>query len=236
MDSHIIRERPSADSHIINYMEAEWNVLGCHVCTTWFYTMIGLFECCVKLPLLYMQKKHLSSTMVCVWQVRMTKCTTLVRGLLLNVNLNKTNLRRLQKLQNRGGHIILKAESRTYINDMRSDIKWLTIEQRHRLYTSVMVYTVMNSLAPNYLCKYFTDLSDRNITCCHTRGLLEILKKQLGCGQRTFQYSWTKLWNDIPQHVCEASSLDTFRRLYSATAVKCLMVNLSQTFGHLYSN
>ncbi len=30
-------------------------------------------------------------------------------------NLNKTNLRRLQKLQNRGGRIILKADSRTHI-------------------------------------------------------------------------------------------------------------------------
>ncbi len=44
-------------------------------------------------------------------------------------NLNKTNLRRLQTLQNRGPHIILKADSRTHINDMMSDLKWLTIEQ-----------------------------------------------------------------------------------------------------------
>ncbi len=87
-----------------------------------------------------------------------------------------------------------------------SDLKWLTIEQRHELHTSVMVYKVINSLAPNYLCKYFTELSDRNITHGNTRGLLEIPKKQLACGQRTFQHRGTKLWNDIPQNVCEASS------------------------------
>ncbi len=133
-------------------------------------------------------------------------------------NLYKANLRRLQKLQNRGVRIILKADSRTHINDM-SDLKWLTIEQRHKLHTSVMVYKVMNSLAPNYLCKYFTELSDMNITHGKTRGLLEIPKKQLARGQRTFQYRGTKLWNDIPQHVHDASSLDTFHRVYSATAV-----------------
>ncbi len=77
----------------------------------------------------------------------------------------------------------------------------------------------MNCLAPNYLCNYFTELSDMNITCGNTSGLLEIPKKELVCGQITFQYRGTKLWNDIPQHVCEASSLDTFHRLYSATAV-----------------
>ncbi len=44
-------------------------------------------------------------------------------------NLNKTNLRRLQKLHNRGARIIVKADSRTHINDMMSDLKWLTIEQ-----------------------------------------------------------------------------------------------------------
>ncbi len=98
-------------------------------------------------------------------------------------NLNKTNLRRLQKLQNRGAHIILNADSRTHINDMMSDLKWLTIEQRDKLHTSVMVYKVMNSLAPNYLCKYFTELSDRNITCGNTKGLVEIPEKQLVCGQ-----------------------------------------------------
>ncbi len=54
-------------------------------------------------------------------------------------NLNKTNLRRLKKLQNRGARIILKADSRTHINDMMSDLKWLTVEQRHKLHTSVKV-------------------------------------------------------------------------------------------------
>ncbi len=79
-------------------------------------------------------------------------------------NLNKTNLRRLQKLQNRGACIILKVDSRTHINDMMSDLKWFTIEQRHKLHTFVMVYKVMNSPAPNYLCRYFTELSHRKIT------------------------------------------------------------------------
>ncbi len=93
-------------------------------------------------------------------------------------NLNKTNLRRLQKLQNRSACIILNADSRTHINDMMPDLKWLTIEQRQQLHTSVMAYKVMNSLAPNYQCKYFAELSYRNITCGNTRGLLEIPKKQ----------------------------------------------------------
>ncbi len=69
---------------------------------------------------------------------------------------------------------------------MMSDLKWFTIEQKHKLHTYVMVYKVMNSLAPNYLSKYFTELSDRNITCGNTRGLLEIPKKQLASGQRSF--------------------------------------------------
>ncbi len=103
-----------------------------------------------------------------------------------------------------------------------SDLKWLTIEQRHKMHTSVMVYRVMNNLVPNYICKYFTELSD--ITSGNKRGLLEIPKKQRSCGQRTFQDRETKLWNDIPQHVCEASSLDTFCRLYSATAVLFVIV------------
>ncbi len=34
-------------------------------------------------------------------------------------------VRRLQKLQNRGAHIILKADSRAHINDMMSDLKGL---------------------------------------------------------------------------------------------------------------
>ncbi len=46
----------------------------------------------------------------------------------------------------------------------------------------IILYKVMNSLAPNCLCKYFTELSDRNITCGNTRGLLDIPKKQLACG------------------------------------------------------
>ncbi len=126
-------------------------------------------------------------------------------------NLNKTNLRRLQKLQNGGAHIILKADIRTHINDMISDLKWLTIEQRHKLHTSVMIHKVMTILAANYLCKYLTELSDRNITHGNIKGVLEIPKNIPV--QRNKAVEWD------PHHVCEANSLNTFCKLYSATAV-----------------
>ncbi len=97
--------------------------------------------------------------------------------------LNKTNLRRLQNLQNRGARIILKADSRTHINDMMSDV-----EQRHKLHTSVMVYKVMNRPST----KYFTELSDKSITCGNTRGLLEIPNSQVSLC-RIYCRMWTNI-------------------------------------------
>ncbi len=116
---------------------------------------------------------------------------------------------------------------------MMSDLKWLTIEQRHNLHTSVMVYKVMNSLAPNHLCKYFTELSDRNITRGKTRVLLEIPTKRLACGQRTFQYRGIKLWNDIPRHVHETCSLDSFSRLLCYC---CLIFNGQLKHDYVLNN
>ncbi len=87
-----------------------------------------------RLGVLRRVRRHLTQQRCYITHLCCLSLTTVIG------NLNKANCRRLQKLQTRGACIILKTDSRANINDMMSDLKWLTIEQRHKLHTSVMVY------------------------------------------------------------------------------------------------
>ena len=47
--------------------------------------------------------------------------------------------------------------------DMMRDLNWLNIKQRHDLHTAVLTYKIKNDLAPAYLSKLLTDVSDVNM-------------------------------------------------------------------------
>ena len=56
-----------------------------------------------------------------------------------------TNMGKLQKIHNRGMHIMLQCHPRTHIADMLSNLKWLSIKQRIIFLTAVLVFKIMHS-------------------------------------------------------------------------------------------
>ena len=58
---------------------------------------------------------------------------------------------KLQKIQNRGMSIILQCHPRTHIEDMLSNLKWLSNKQRIMFLTAVLVFKIMHSKTPNYM-------------------------------------------------------------------------------------
>ena len=70
----------------------------------------------------------------------------------------------------------------------------------------------MNNLAPNYLVNKFTMRSDIHTRSTRNNHLLGIPPFKTSSGQRTFQYSATKIWNDLDDNLIQITSLHKFKR------------------------
>ena len=130
-------------------------------------------------------------------------------------NCTKSQLDKLQKLQNRAARIILFKENRTPIADMFHELNWKNLETRHRYHQAVLMYKVMNNQAPPYLKNMFTSVS--NLHQYSTRQSMYNL--HLTCGksvssQRTFSFRGTKTWNNLPNELKISPTLATFKSNY----------------------
>ena len=79
---------------------------------------------------------------------------------------------KLQKIQNRGMSIILRCHHRTHIEDMLSNLKWLSNKQRIMFLTAVPVFKIMHSKTPNYMSHWLVPVSHQYGTRRSTSGNL----------------------------------------------------------------
>ena len=80
-------------------------------------------------------------------------------------NTSKTNVKRLQLVQNFAGRMVLGLRKYDRISEGLKSIKWLSVSDKLFLYDSNMVHKCINGRAPGYLINKFTrrsELHDRN--------------------------------------------------------------------------
>ena len=71
-------------------------------------------------------------------------------------NTSKTNLKKLQLVQNFAGRIVLGLRKYDHISEGLKSLRWLPIAEKLLLNVSVMVHKCLNGRAPDYLSKKFT--------------------------------------------------------------------------------
>ena len=81
---------------------------------------------------------------------------------------NEGTMSRLQKLQNRGMHIILKCNRYTKINEMLKCLDWLNVKELVEMQTMLFIFKMIKGKLPSYLGSNFLMCSD--IHCYNTRG------------------------------------------------------------------
>ena len=119
----------------------------------------------------------------------------------------------LQKLQNRAARIILRRElSGESSRDTFDILKWTDLETNRKIHKCVLVFKfLLHNLFPEYLSNYFS----RN-SCFHTHNTrrksdLHLPKPKLSLGKRTFRFSGSVLFNSLPTHIKDTSSLSSFK-------------------------
>ena len=77
-----------------------------------------------------------------------------------------------------------------------------------------MTYKCLNGLAPTYLLEKFKKRSQLYDSNTRSKDMLEISFYRSAAGQRSFLYRAVKIWNDLPEILKSADSVNNFKVLY----------------------
>ena len=91
---------------------------------------------------------------------------------------------------------------------------WLPIDVRIHYFTAVAMFNIMIGQAPVDLVNMFTQTN--SVHDHNTRGCTNIRVKRynLSIGQRTFAYRGAKVWDNIPEHIKNVTTVECFKTMF----------------------
>ena len=130
-------------------------------------------------------------------------------------NANSELMNTLIKFQKRAARSILDKPIETPSGELFTELKWMTFPKRVMYQKDVLMYKIMNNLAPPYLANIFKskDVHDRTLRST-SENLLYIPKPNIELYRNSLAYSGSKIWNSIPEQLRNATSLQQFRNGY----------------------
>ena len=128
--------------------------------------------------------------------------------------ITKSNLAKLQRIQNNVARIVTKTKKYDHISGVLKDLHWLPIKQRIEYKIILLTFKAMNGLAP--ILNYLTDLLHPSVPsrCLRSsnKNLLDIPTTRLkSYGDRAFSKAAPVLWNGLPQHLRDPMQFDVFK-------------------------
>ena len=126
----------------------------------------------------------------------------------------QTNLQKLQTLQNRYARMILNAEFLTPHKQMLQTLHWQSVTQRIQYNTGLMMYKIMNDLAPAYLQSLVEkrEVQNKIVTRYALACPLLIQKPRTDYYKKSFHYQGSLLWNNLPDCVRSSHSLVQYKK------------------------
>ena len=127
-------------------------------------------------------------------------------------NCNKGLSEKLQKLQNRAARIISFSNYDASLKELFQALNWRKLEQLRKVDLSILMYKTLNHETPEYLSSKFINRTD--VTPYHLRNTVNKLALPLPRTEhfkKSFSYDGAALWNSLPDHLRQASSLTSFK-------------------------
>ncbi len=84
--------------------------------------------------------------------------------------------------------------------------------KEHLLYRdTILTFKCINGLAPSYLCDKFEKRNEIHDRDTRNNKKLQIPQYHTTCGQRTFKYRATKIWNALDEQLKSINSVNLFK-------------------------
>ena len=124
-------------------------------------------------------------------------------------NMSKSNLYKLQKVQNAAARLVARKRKREGISAVMKELHWLQVEARIIFKILLIVYKCINGICSNNLSQ---KLKYKKFMCRPEDYLqLETTKVSTKYGRRTFAYAGPRLWNALPLKTRTEEKIESFK-------------------------
>ena len=126
-------------------------------------------------------------------------------------NVSKTDIKKLQRLQNVGMRIILECEHKTPTIDMLNTLQWLSIEQRMLYNMCCLTWKIINKQVPQYLQNivHFSS-SIHGYNTRSATGKKDLFKNR--CHANSLEGNASRTWNDLPPKIRDVKDFCKFKK------------------------
>ena len=107
-------------------------------------------------------------------------------------------------------------DSNEHITPILYDLHWLPIQERIKFKILLFIQKILFNSAPQYLCDLIdlyvpgrSDLRSSNVNLLKRKDSKAI---NMSYGWRAFSICGPFLWNELPQHLRQAKSVDIFKK------------------------
>ena len=145
-----------------------------------------------------LSSKHAEILVHAVISSRLDNCNSLL------MNASKSNLHKLQKVQNAAARLVVRGRRRTPISDTLRKLHWLRVESRIVYKILLLVFKSLHGQCSKNLGVKFKSFNGRP--------LLETKAVNTKYGKRTFSYTGPKLWNALPLDIREENNIEKFKQ------------------------
>ena len=133
-------------------------------------------------------------------------CNSLYYGL-PNVLLNQ-----LQRVQNSAARFVLNMRKSDHITEALKSLHWLPVRFRIEYKVALITFKTLNGTGPDYLRSLLDETPTPRLTRSKTP--LKILRTKLEtAGDRSFSVAAPTIWNNLPSHVTNSTSVPCFKKL-----------------------
>ena len=120
------------------------------------------------------------------------------------------HIKKLQKVQNTAARIVAKVPRREHIRPILHEMHWLPVSQRIQFKILLLCFKATTGLAPSYLAELVVPYTPTRSLRSADKHLLVVPRAQSTLGNRAFCCLAPVLWNELPQNMRSATSLDSF--------------------------
>lgn len=125
---------------------------------------------------------------------------------------SETQLKRLQKIQNKIMRVIIGCSRYTPILSMLETLKWLSVKQRIFYNTMIFIYKIYTGLLPEYLACHLSIISDHHNYNTRNKSNFTIPFYTKKFSQNSLFYKGVQMYNKLPKQVKNSTTLQIFKR------------------------
>ena len=138
---------------------------------------------------------------------RLDYCNSLYHGL------PDTLLSKLQRIQNASARLITGSSKYDHITPVLQSLHWLPIKFRIQYKICMIVFKSKHNMTPSYIADIVTPFTPERALRSQDKELMVEPRFKLSTyGYREFSNHAPRLWNSLPLHLRNCTSMDLFRK------------------------